>query len=334
MTGVPLDFPNNPTTGQVFDDRWLWDGQKWVSTGGGGGGAVASVFGRIGAVVAAFGDYSFPQIAGQVQPNQLTVFTPTALGAVPAPGSTTPATDVLTAAGTWAAPGGGGGALGVNMQVLKASGTYTPTPGMVSCIVELFGGGGGAGGITSTSAIPYGASGGGGAGSYTRSAFSASQIGASQPVTIGAGANGAASGSSATGGIGGDTYFGSPASPLCSARGGRGGGSWDSTSNWGATGEGGNDQGIGTLIIRGNPGTPASAIPISGGNFVYIGGNGASSPLGGGPIGVAATGGSGAVGANASTPGAGGSGSAISWVGTSPGGNGAPGLCVVTEYIA
>jgi hypothetical protein len=31
-----LDFPNSPTTGQVFNN-WKWDGAKWVTTGGGGG---------------------------------------------------------------------------------------------------------------------------------------------------------------------------------------------------------------------------------------------------------------------------------------------------------
>jgi hypothetical protein len=94
-----FDFPANPTVGETFEDRWMWDGQKWVSTGGAG--TVSSVFGRGGAVVAAFGDYSFDQIAGQVQPAQLSVFTATAIGAVPPPGSATPATYVLAANGTW-----------------------------------------------------------------------------------------------------------------------------------------------------------------------------------------------------------------------------------------
>jgi hypothetical protein len=30
-----LDFPNNPTGGQVFDN-WVWDGTKWTSGVGSG----------------------------------------------------------------------------------------------------------------------------------------------------------------------------------------------------------------------------------------------------------------------------------------------------------
>jgi hypothetical protein len=43
-----IDFPANPTTGQLFTSggiTWMWDGTKWTlsSTGGGGGGASISV---------------------------------------------------------------------------------------------------------------------------------------------------------------------------------------------------------------------------------------------------------------------------------------------------
>ena len=31
---MALDFPSNPTPGQVFD-RWVWDGEKWVLGGDG-----------------------------------------------------------------------------------------------------------------------------------------------------------------------------------------------------------------------------------------------------------------------------------------------------------
>jgi hypothetical protein len=71
-------------------------------------GGVTSVFGRTGTIVAESGDYSFAQISGSVAPAQLPVFTTTAIGAVPAPGSSVPATYVLTAAGTWVAPPAGG----------------------------------------------------------------------------------------------------------------------------------------------------------------------------------------------------------------------------------
>jgi hypothetical protein len=71
-------------------------------------GNVLSVFGRTGTVVAQTGDYSFAEISGTVAPTQLPVFTTTAIGAVPAPGSAIPATYVLSAAGTWVAPPAGG----------------------------------------------------------------------------------------------------------------------------------------------------------------------------------------------------------------------------------
>ena len=75
-----------------------------VAEGGGGGGAVASVFGRIGVVTAQAGDYSFSQISGTVAPAQMTLFTATANGAVPASG-------------------------GSNVLFLRADGNWAPVPG-------------------------------------------------------------------------------------------------------------------------------------------------------------------------------------------------------------
>jgi hypothetical protein len=54
-----------PATNQVLQ----WNGSQW--TPGGGSGAVASVFGRTGAVIASTGDYSFGQISGAVSAAQL-----------------------------------------------------------------------------------------------------------------------------------------------------------------------------------------------------------------------------------------------------------------------
>lgn len=47
-------------------NQWTCSGGKWTQTGGGGGGAVASVFGRTGAVVAASGDYTAAQVTNAV----------------------------------------------------------------------------------------------------------------------------------------------------------------------------------------------------------------------------------------------------------------------------
>jgi len=103
------------------------------------------------------------------------------------------------------------------VQVFTASGTYTPTPGMVSCIIEDQGGGGGGAGITIPSAgnISLGAP--GACGAYAMGRFLAAAIGASQVVTVGAAGTASAG---AAGGNGGTSSVGA----LISAAGGAGGG--------------------------------------------------------------------------------------------------------------
>src|SRR5215469_10657523 len=95
----------------------------------------------------------------------------------------------------------------INVQTFTSNGTYTPTTGMLFCIVECVGGGGGGGYALGNASNTAAGAGGGGAG-YIRAVFSAATIGASQAVTIGgAGSGGVASGpTNATNG--GDTTFG------------------------------------------------------------------------------------------------------------------------------
>jgi hypothetical protein len=41
-----LDFPNSPTTGQIFsgpNSKWKWDGTKWLDSGGVPGAAVPNI---------------------------------------------------------------------------------------------------------------------------------------------------------------------------------------------------------------------------------------------------------------------------------------------------
>jgi hypothetical protein len=76
------------------------------------------------------------------------------------------------------------------VQRFTASGTYTPTPGMLWCEVEMVGGGGGGGGWVNATANQHGGGGGGGAGGYVKALLTAAQVGASQAVTIGAGGTG------------------------------------------------------------------------------------------------------------------------------------------------
>jgi|SRR5579872_2342563 len=92
----------------------------------------------------------------------------------------------------------------INVQTFAASGTYTPTAGMVFIYAELIGGGGGSGGITSGAGTISAAAGGGGAAPLATRVFTAAQVGASATVTIGAGGVAATAGGN-TGGTGGTT---------------------------------------------------------------------------------------------------------------------------------
>lgn len=122
----------------------------------------------------------------------------------------------------------------VNVLVFTTSGTYTPSTGMTSCLIEVIGGGGGGGGCTgSLAANQWSVASAGGSGGYAKNLFNAATIGGSQVVTVGAGGAGGAAGNnpgtaggtssvgaliSATGGAGGpggDVYgMGAPTSPL------------------------------------------------------------------------------------------------------------------------
>ena len=55
----------------------------------------------------------------------------------------------------------------VSMRIFTSSGTYTPTSGMLYCLVECVGGGGGGGGASGGASQSAGASGGGGGGYAT-----------------------------------------------------------------------------------------------------------------------------------------------------------------------
>lgn len=74
----------------------------------------------------------------------------------------------------------------LNVKVFTSSGTYTPTAGTKSIVVECQGGGGGGGGAVITGAASaLSAGSGGAAGSYAKGRFM--NIGSSYPVIVGAG---------------------------------------------------------------------------------------------------------------------------------------------------
>lgn len=211
----------------------------------------------------------------------------------------------------------------VAIQKFITSGTYTPTAGMKYCIIEAVGGGGGGGGATAASGQAF-SGGGGGAGSYSRALKTATQVGASQSVTIGAFGSGASG--AVNGNAGGDTTVGA----LCIAKAGQGGGVGN-VGTVGAAGAGG-IAGTGDIASAGAPGIGGLYSTTSGvtqGSFAA----GGSSIYGGGAPPANITG---AVnnGIAAGPYGSGGSGGISNTTASaSNGGNGSAGIVIITEYI-
>jgi hypothetical protein len=125
----------------------------------------------------------------------------------------TPSSSGLTVASS-----GGSGINTIAVQTFSANGTYTPTSGMVYCIVKIVAGGGGSGGVSTVNSSQISLSEPGGGGEYAEGIFSAATIGASQAVTIGAAGAAGAAGNNA-GSTGGTTSLGA----LITAIGGDGG---------------------------------------------------------------------------------------------------------------
>lgn len=206
-----------------------------------------------------------------------------------------------------------------------ANGTYTPSTGMVYCIIELLGGGGGGGGFLG-SASNTGSSGGGGSAGYSKALFTASQIGASKAVVIGAAGSAGSSGNNSGGG-GGNSTFGST---LLVANGGAGGSGSTVNASFqytagGAGGTVGSTSGTSIVIIAGQAGLPGISYGPNGAN---TGGAGAASIYGAGGANTGST--TGAAGSGYGSGGSGGSGASSSVAG----GAGTAGICIVTEFCS
>ena len=211
---------------------------------------------------------------------------------------------------------GSGKAVGVP-QVFTVGGTYTPTTGTTSIIVEMVGGGGSGGFAAATGAGTASCGGGGGGGAYTKTRITSGFSG--QAVTVGQGGLGINSGSN----NGSASSFGA----LATAAGGLGG-QFAGPSSQSHSGQGGNGgaQGVTGNIIN-SSGQPGSAgLFVASGATSFRSGNGGSGPFGGG-------GASGAPGSNATGAGAGGGGSSNTVSSAAiAGGNGSNGIVIIYEY--
>lgn len=213
------------------------------------------------------------------------------------------------------------GITAVTKQTFSASGTYTPTAGMLYCVIECWGAGGGAGGQSNSAATATVTGGGGGSGGYSRTLATAATIGASQTVTIGALGTGGSAGTNA-GNAGTATSVGS----ICIANGGSGGAAGSGNSPAGGAG---GTAGTGDITGTGAPGINGTAIIISTGGG-SPGGTGGSSSIGGGGLAKVAQGnGNSATGFGAG----GGGGLSTAAGGAVAGGNGTAGFVIITEYI-
>jgi hypothetical protein len=210
----------------------------------------------------------------------------------------------------------------IGVQVFTATGTYTPTAGTTSVVVEGVGGGGGSGGSAATGASSVSGGTGGGAAAYGKGRFTTGFSGVT--VTVGAGGTAATAGAN-PGGLGGTSSFGA----LMSMPGGKPGqGGAQVTGNTGTVGSGPSDAPTGANIVSipGRSSDISIVIPLA----IFAASAGGSGPLGtGGVVGSSAV-----LGAQ---PGYGyGSGASGAFCPVSTvaqaGGVGRPGIVIVYEY--
>lgn len=211
----------------------------------------------------------------------------------------------------------------IGIQIFTSSGTYTPTAGMTFCIMEGVGGGGAGGGATNPGAGNVSLGAPGTAGTWGKARFTASTIGASKVVTIGAGGNAAAGSAGANGG---DTLV----AGILQLPGGRGGGSLNNQVPPTPNGNGlVSPVAVGANIASRSGTAPFPSIGLSG--TAGIGAPGGDSPLGAGGYSISAN----TNGVAANGNGAGGSGICLTaGGGLGSGGVGSPGILIILEYGA
>jgi len=186
-------------------------------------------------------------------------------------------------------------------QAFTSSGTWTAPAGAEFVLVQAWGGGGGGANNTASSTAESGGSGG----EYVWQIFRASDLGATETVTIGAGGSGAANGATADGSTGGTTTFGTHLSAIGGNPGKTGAGTTYITiprSTATTSAISGSAYGI-LITTQAGPGSTAA-----GGKTIYGGGGGGGSDTGGSTGGTSEIGGDGGGGNNTlNTPGTAGS---------------------------
>lgn len=206
----------------------------------------------------------------------------------------------------------------INVQVLTSSGTYTPTPGTNSVVVEIQGPGGAGGGAVANGGSAFSAGAGGGAGGYLQVRLTSGFSGVS--VVVGAPGLGVVG---ANGGTGGSTSFGS-----YSCSGGSGGVASGSSTAGAAVGLGGLGGSISPTVgvLQAVPGMHGLPTFIASAGIYTIGAGGGSKMGQGGSGGITSN------GNNGFGWGAGGGG-VISGSGSAfKGGDGSVGKVIVWEY--
>lgn len=225
---------------------------------------------------------------------------------------------------TWVSPPGR--LLGIQTITTTGAGTYTPTSGTTSIVIELQGAGGGGGGCAATSASQRSAGRGGGGGGWLRKRLTSAFSGAS--YSVGAKGTGGTAGAN-NGTAGGDTTFTATGGggTVYTASGGSGGtgGAAGTTAFIGLTTAGGAATN-GDSSRPGGTSVSAFCIDIN----TVTGGRGGSSMYSSGAT-VSAS--NGATGASADGKGGGGGGAAnLVSQSAQAGGDGSDGMIIIWEF--